>query len=54
MSGFHLQEQLAAEGMGMPVVPGAASVSKTPGTASHLWKPVDEHALLDAVRRAIA
>jgi len=39
MSGFHLQEQLAAEGMGMPVVPGAASVSKTPGPPATCGSP---------------
>jgi len=38
----------------MPVVPRSRQRIENSGTASHLWKPVDEHALLDAVRRAIA
>jgi FixJ family two-component response regulator len=61
MSGFDLHERLVADGMGIPVVfitahddaPTRKRLEDS-GAASHLWKPVDEQALLDAIRRAIA
>jgi len=61
MSGFDLHERLVADGMGIPVVfitahddgPTRKRIENS-GAASHLWKPVDEQALLGAIRRAIA
>jgi FixJ family two-component response regulator len=60
-SGFELQERLAADGMKIPIIFITAAqddastrcrVEKS-GAAAHLWKPVDEQALLLAIRRAI-
>ena len=60
-SGFALQERLAADGMQIPIVFITANqndastrrrVEKS-GAVAHLWKPVDEQALLHAIRRAI-
>jgi FixJ family two-component response regulator len=59
-SGFELQERLATEGMKIPIIFITAHdddltrrrVEKS-GAAGHLWKPVDERALLHAIRRAI-
>jgi FixJ family two-component response regulator len=60
-SGFELQERLAADGMKIPIIFITAAqddastrcrVEKS-GAAAHLWKPVDEQALLHAIRRAI-
>ena len=60
MNGFDLQERLVADGMGIPVVfitarndASTRQLMENSGAASHLWKPVDELALLDAIRRAI-
>ena len=61
MSGFDLHERLAADGESIPVVfitahddaPTRKRIENS-GAASHLWKPVDEQALLDAIRRALA
>lgn len=60
MSGFDLQERLAADGVGVPVLfitahddaPTRERIERS-GAAGHLWKPVDEPALLDAIRLAI-
>lgn len=60
MSGFDLQERLAADRVGVPVVfvtayddaPTCRRIERS-GAAGHLWKPVDGQALLDAIRRAI-
>jgi FixJ family two-component response regulator len=60
MSGFDLQEHLAADGVGVPVifitahddVPTRERIERS-GAAGHLWKPVDEQELLGAIRRAI-
>jgi FixJ family two-component response regulator len=60
MSGFDLQERLAADGVGVPVIfitahddaPTRERIERS-GAAGHLWKPLDEQALLDAIRRAI-
>jgi FixJ family two-component response regulator len=61
MSGFELHERLVADRMGIPVIfitahDDAATRKRidNSGAASHLWKPVDEQTLLDAIRRAIA
>ena len=60
-SGFGLQERLAADGMKIPIIFITAAqndastrrrVEKS-GAVAHLWKPVDEQALLHAIRRAI-
>ena len=60
MSGFALQERLAADGAGVPVIFITAHDDaltreriQASGAAGYLWKPVDERALLDAIRRAI-
>lgn len=60
MSGFDLQERLAADGSGVPIIfitahddAAARERIEQSGAAGHLWKPVDEHALLHAIRRAI-
>ena len=55
MTGFELQERLSA-----PIVfitahddgPTRERVEKS-RTAGHLWKPFDEDAVLDAIRRAV-
>ena len=60
MSGFDLQERLAADGVGIPVIlitahddaPTRQRIGRS-GAAGHLWKPVDEQELLGAIRRAI-
>jgi FixJ family two-component response regulator len=60
MSGLDLQERLAADGVGVPVIfisahddaPTRERIKRS-GAAGHLWKPVDEQALLGAIRRAI-
>jgi FixJ family two-component response regulator len=56
MSGFELQQRLA-----VPVIfitshedaPTRARIEKS-GAAGHLWKPFDEIAVLDAIRRALS
>ncbi len=60
MSGFELQERLAADGAGIPIIFITAHDDaairegiKQSGAAGHLWKPVDGPALLDAIGRAI-
>jgi len=60
MSGFDLQERLAADGVGVPVIfitahDDAATRGRIErsGAAGHLGKPVDEQELLGAIRRAI-
>ena len=60
MSGFDLQERLAVDGVGVPVIfitahddaPTRERIERS-GAAGHLWKPVDEHELLGVIRRAI-
>lgn len=60
MSGFDLEERLAADGTGVPVIfitahddaPTRERIEQS-GAAGYLWKPLDEAALLDAIRRAI-
>ena len=60
VSGFELQERLAGDGAGIPIIfitahddaPTRQRIEQS-GAAGHLWKPVDGPALLDAVRRAI-
>jgi FixJ family two-component response regulator len=61
MSGFELQERLAASGVGVPVIfitanDDARTRERTDksGAAGYLSKPVDKHTLLEAIRRAIA
>ena len=60
MSGFDLQERLAADRVGVPVIfISAHDDARTrkrierSGAAGHLWKPVDEQELLGVLRRAI-
>jgi len=60
MSGFDLQERLAVDGVGVPVIfitahDDAATRERieNSGAAGHLWKPIDAQALLDAIRRTI-
>jgi FixJ family two-component response regulator len=60
MSGFALQERLAADRVGLPVIFITAhdDVSTrerihASGAAGYLWKPVDERALLDMIQQAI-
>jgi FixJ family two-component response regulator len=55
MSGFELQERLA-----VPVLfitshddPLTRARIEKSGAAGHLWKPFDEQAMLDAIRRAV-
>ena len=59
-SGFDLQKRLAADGMKIPIIFITAHDDdatrrrlEKSGAAGHLWKPVDEQALLAAIRRAI-
>ena len=60
MSGFDLQERLAADEVDVPIIfisahddaPTRERIERS-GAAAHLWKPVEEHALLGAIRRAI-
>jgi FixJ family two-component response regulator len=60
MSGFDLQERLVADEVDVPVIfisahdeaPTRERIERS-GAAAHLWKPVDEHALLGAIRRVI-
>ena len=60
VSGFELQERLAADGSSIPIIfitahddaPIRQRLEQS-GAAGHLWKPVDGPALLDAIRRAI-
>jgi FixJ family two-component response regulator len=60
MSGFDLLERLAAEEVDVPVIfisahedaPTRERIERS-GAAAHLWKPIDEQALLGAIRRAI-
>lgn len=59
MSGFELQERLAADGDGVPIVfitahddvPTREGIKKS--TAGHLWKPFDDQALLHEIGKAI-
>jgi FixJ family two-component response regulator len=60
MSGFELQERLAADHPSLPIIFITALVDATTrervrysGVAAHLHKPFDEHALLDAIRLAV-
>jgi FixJ family two-component response regulator len=55
MTGFDLQQRLA-----VPVIfitsyedDSTRDRIKKSGAAGHLWKPFDEHAVLDAIRRAV-
>jgi FixJ family two-component response regulator len=59
-SGFELQERLAAGGMKIPIIFITAHDDDSTrrrlekcGAVAHLWKPVDEQALLWAIQRAI-
>jgi len=59
-SGFELQERLAADGMKIPIIFITAHDDDSTrhrleqsGAVAHLWKPVDEQALLQAIHRAI-
>jgi len=60
MSGFDLQERLVADRIDLPVifitahddVPTRTRIERS-GAAGHLWKPIDEQPLLEAVRQAI-
>ena len=59
-SGFELQERLAADGMRIPIIFITAHDDDSTrrrleksGAVAHLWKPVDEQALLQAIHRAI-
>ena len=59
-SGFELQERLAADGMKIPIIFITAHDDDSTlhrlekcGAVAHLWKPVDEQALLPAIHRAI-
>jgi FixJ family two-component response regulator len=60
MSGFELQERLTADGMGVPVIfitayddgPTRKRIERS-GAAGHLWKPLDEQDLLEAIGRVI-
>ncbi len=59
-NGFDLQNRLAADGMKIPIIFITADDDaltrrrvEQSGAAAHLWKPVDEQALLDAIRHAI-
>ena len=60
MSGFDLQERLTADGVGIPVIfitahddaPTLQRIERS-GAAGHLWKPLDDQALLDAIRKAL-
>jgi len=60
MSGFDLHERLQADEAGVPVIfMSAHDDARTrarierSGAAGHLWKPLDEQALLDAIHRAV-
>ena len=60
MSGFELQERLAADHPSLPIIFITALDDATTrervghsGVAAHLRKPFDEDALLDAIRRAL-
>jgi FixJ family two-component response regulator len=55
MSGFDLQQRLA-----VPIIfitshedDSTRERVKKSGAAGHLWKPFDEHAVLEAIRRAV-
>jgi FixJ family two-component response regulator len=59
-SGFALQQRLAADGMTIPIILITADDDASTrrrversGAAAYLFKPVDEPALLDAIRHAI-
>jgi FixJ family two-component response regulator len=59
-SGFELQERLATDGLKIPIVFITAHDDDSTrrrlekcGAVAHLWKPVDEQALLQAIQRAI-
>src|SRR5438552_15033386 len=60
MSGFELQERLAADDPSLPIIFITALVDATTrervrhsGVVAHLQKPFDEYALLDAIRLAV-
>jgi FixJ family two-component response regulator len=58
-SGFELQERLAVDGITIPIIfitadgDDATRRRVEQSGAAHLWKPVDEQALLQAIRRAL-
>jgi FixJ family two-component response regulator len=60
MSGFDLQERLVSDEVDVPVIfmsahddaPTRERIERSRASA-HLWKPVDEQALLGAIRRVI-
>jgi len=55
MSGFELQERLAVPVLFITSQDDVATRTRieTSGAAGHLWKPFDEQAMLDAIRRAV-
>lgn len=56
MSGIELQKRLAVPVIFITSHDDRATRTRmeTSGASEHLWKPVDEHAVLDAIRRAVA
>ena len=59
-SGFELQERLAADGLKIPIIFITAHDDDSTrrrlekcGAVAHLWKPVDEQELLQAIQRVI-
>jgi FixJ family two-component response regulator len=55
MSGFDLQQRLTVPIIYMTAQDDARTrqrIEKS-GAVGHLWKPFDDHALLDAIRRAV-
>lgn len=60
MSGFELQERLMTDGVSIPIVFITAHDDaltrgriERSGVAGHLWKPFDDQALVDAIRKAV-
>jgi FixJ family two-component response regulator len=55
MSGFELQQRLAVPVIFITSHDDAATRTRIEksGAAGHLWKPFDERAMLDAIRRAV-
>ena len=60
MSGFDLQNRLAADGVRVPIIfmtahddPMTRERVEKSGTDGYLWKPFDDQALLGAIRRAV-
>ena len=55
MSGFELQSRLAVPVIFITSHDDASTQARIArsGAAGHLWKPFDEHAVLDAIERAV-